>query len=119
MKYSNGAQNLDIYTFLKINCVIKNAMEPTIKAILKNKENLDIVAIKKKLQNDLLVFFKEMFKIKSGMLDLLMNDVFEVRDKRPYNLRLDFLFVTESVNTVFHGSESISFLWPKILFHII
>ena len=49
MKYSNGAQNLDIYTFLKINCVIKNAMEPTIKAILKNKENLDIVAIKKKV----------------------------------------------------------------------
>ena len=94
-------------------------MEPTIKAILKNKENLDIVAINKKLQNDLLVFFKEMFKIKNGMLDLLMNDVFEVREKRPYNLRLDFLFVTQLVNTVFHGSESISFLWPKILFHII
>ena len=48
-----------------------------------------------------------------------MNDVFEVRKKRPYNLRHDFLFVTQSVNTVFHGSESISFLWPKILFHII
>ena len=52
---------------------------------------------------------KEMFKIKNDLSPEIMTELFEQRNEHHYNLRNNVHFIT-----VYHGSESISFLGPKI-----
>ena len=56
------------------------------------------------------VLATEMFKTSSS----IMKGIFEPRAEHPYNLRCISQFYTLSVSTVFHGTKSISFLWPKV-----
>ena len=44
-----------------------------------------------------------------------MIELFESRNEHLYHVRYISQFNTPSVNTVYHGSKSISFLGPKIL----
>ena len=56
----------------------------------------------------------EMFKIKNDLSPEIMTELFEQRNEHHYNLRNNLHFITPQIRTVYHGSESISFLGPKI-----
>ena len=43
-----------------------------------------------------------------------MNNIFKLRVENPYNLRHVSEFSRSMVKTVYHGTESISYLGPKI-----
>ena len=56
----------------------------------------------------------EMFKISKGISSSIMKGIFEPRAENPYNLRCISQFSVTLVSTLFHDTESISFLGPKI-----
>ena len=56
----------------------------------------------------------EMYKISNGLSPILIQEVFMSNNEHAYNLRYLHQFKTPSVNTVYHGTESISVLGPKI-----
>ena len=56
----------------------------------------------------------EMFKIKNDLSPEIMTERFEQRNEHHYNLRNNIHFITPQIRTVYHSSESISFLGPKI-----
>ena len=56
----------------------------------------------------------EMFKFYNGLSPPLMNDIFKLREENPYNLRHVSEFSRTMINSVYHGTESIPFLGPKI-----
>ena len=55
-----------------------------------------------------------MYKINRGISLSIIKGIFESRAENPYNLRCVSQFSTSSLSTVFHGTESISFLGAKI-----
>ena len=55
----------------------------------------------------------EMYKISNGLSTPLMKDIFPI-NRNPYNLRQNSQFSRPRINTVYHGTESISNLGPKI-----
>ena len=56
----------------------------------------------------------EMFKTYKGMAPQIMNEVFSRNYALNYNLRRHPEFASRAINTVHYGSESLSFLGPKI-----
>ena len=54
-----------------------------------------------------------MFKIKKYMAPEFLNEIFQKR-ALPYNLRRNSNFSSRQVHSVYHGTESLSFLGPKI-----
>ena len=64
-------------------------------------------------QKNLQLIATEIFKSKTGVSPELMNDIFHFV-KRPYNLRSDFTLERKRDHTVYHGSESLSSLAPKL-----
>ena len=56
----------------------------------------------------------ELYKIKNGLLAELFTEIFASETESHYNLRWCNDFRIPSIRTVYHGSESISFLGPKI-----
>ena len=56
----------------------------------------------------------ELYKVKEGLSPSIVTELFEHRDKQHYNLRNNAEFTIPAIRTVYHGSESISFLGPKI-----
>ena len=59
------------------------------------------------------VLATEMYKISNGLSTPLMKDIFSI-NRNPYNLRQNSQFSRPRINTVYHGTESISNLGPKI-----
>ena len=55
----------------------------------------------------------EVFKLKTGMSLELMNDTFHFVE-RPYNLRSNYTLEGKRDHAVYHGSESLSSLAPKL-----
>ena len=55
----------------------------------------------------------EMYKISNGLSTPLMKDIFPI-NRNPYNLRQNSQFSRPRINTVHHGTQSISNLGPKI-----
>ena len=64
-------------------------------------------------QKNLLIPATEIFKSKTGVSPGLMNDMFHFVE-RPYNLRSDYTLEGKRDHTVYHGSESLSSLAPKL-----
>ena len=64
-------------------------------------------------QKNLQLLATEIFKSKTGASPELMNDIFHFV-KRPYNLRSDYTLERRQDYTVYHGSESLSYLAPKL-----
>ena len=62
---------------------------------------------------NLQVLATEMFKIKNNMAPEFLNEIFNNRTV-PYNLRRNPHFSSRNIHSVYNGSESISFLGPKI-----
>ena len=57
----------------------------------------------------------EMFKTYTGLAPQIMNGVFRGNCALNYNIRRHPEFALRAINTVYYGSESLSFLGPKIL----
>ena len=64
-------------------------------------------------QKNLQLLATEIFKSKTGVSPELMNDIFHFV-KRPYNLRSVYTLEKKRDHTVYHGSESLSSLAPKL-----
>ena len=62
---------------------------------------------------NLQVLVIEMFRIKNNMAPEFLNEIFQNR-VLVYNLRRNSNFSRRQVNSVYHGTESLSFLGPKI-----
>ena len=56
----------------------------------------------------------EMYKVANGMFAEIMNDIFKLRENPHYNLRHTSQFLVDPIHCVFNGSESASYLRPKI-----
>ena len=56
----------------------------------------------------------EMYKVANGMSPEIMNEIFQLREKSHYNLRYTSEFIIPPIHSVYHGSESASYLRPKI-----
>ena len=54
-----------------------------------------------------------MFKVKSNIASEIMKEVFAPK-MSPYDLRNNNSFKRRIVNSVWHGTESVSYLGPKI-----
>ena len=65
-------------------------------------------------QRNLQILAIEMFKVSNGLSPVLMNDIFKLRGEQTYNLRKLSQFYRPKVNSVDNGTESVSFLGPKI-----
>ena len=63
---------------------------------------------------NLQILATEMYKIKNNLSPPIIADLFEQRNEQHYNLRNWAQFSLPAIKTVYHGSESISFLCPKI-----
>ena len=64
-------------------------------------------------QRNLQILATEMFKVYKNMSPELLNDIFEPKESC-YKLRANSFFKTRKVTSVHHGTESLSFLGPKI-----
>ena len=62
---------------------------------------------------NLQVLATELYKIKNNMAPEILNEVFQLRTSS-YNLRTNSKFYTRQVHSVYNGTESLSFLGPKI-----
>ena len=56
----------------------------------------------------------EMHKVANGMSPEIMNEIFQLREKSHYNLRYTSEFIIPPIHSVYYGSESVSYLGPKI-----
>ena len=56
----------------------------------------------------------EMYRVANGMAPEIMNEIFQLREKSRYNLRYTSESVILSSYSVYQGSESTSYLGPKI-----
>ena len=56
----------------------------------------------------------EMFRFYNGFWPPLMNNIFKLKVGNPYNLRQVSAFTRPMVKSVYHGTEIISYLRPKI-----
>ena len=55
-----------------------------------------------------------MFKVSKNLAPPQMHKIFKLKDQSQYNLRYNFLFSRPLVKSVYKGTESLSFLGPKI-----
>ena len=55
----------------------------------------------------------ELYKVRHGLAPELINDIFEKRNVT-YNFRKNSTFETRNIKSVYYGSETISFIGPKI-----
>ena len=63
---------------------------------------------------NLQILATEMYKIKNGLSPLTFTELFEKRNEQHYDLRNNSQFTIPPIRTVYHRSESISFLGLKI-----
>ena len=59
------------------------------------------------------VLLTELHKVKSNMAPEVLNEIFQNRTSS-YNLRTNSSFAVRPVHSVYHGTESLSFLGSKI-----
>ena len=59
-----------------------------------------------------------MCKVANGISPEIMNKVFKLREETDYHLRHTTQFLVDPIHSVFNGSESASYLCPKIWEHI-
>ena len=63
---------------------------------------------------NLQILATEMYKIKNDLSPLIVTECFEQRNEQHCNLRKNSQFTIPPIRTLCHGSESTSFLAPKI-----
>ena len=55
-----------------------------------------------------------MFKVANGMAPDIVSEIFQQKNKHPYLLRQNPIFYAPRIKSVYNGTESVSFLGPKI-----
>ena len=55
-----------------------------------------------------------MYKVATGMSPEIMNEIFQLTEKSHYNLRYTSEFIIPQIHSAYHGSESASYLRPKL-----
>ena len=65
-------------------------------------------------QRNLQILAIEMFKVSNSLSTVLMKDIFRLRGELTYNLRKLSQFYRPKVNSIYNGTESVSFLGPVI-----
>ena len=88
--------------------IVYNDKTSSFKNLLEKDDSISI------LNRNLQVLATEIFKTKRGISSSIMKGIFEPQAEHPYNLRCISQVSEPLVSTVFHGTESISFLRPKI-----
>ena len=73
----------------------------------------ETIHVGKPHQRNLQVLATELYKVKMGLAPQLVQEIFPL-STQAYNLRSSYEFKLESVKTVHYGTESLSFLGPKI-----
>ena len=56
----------------------------------------------------------EIYKVANGFSPVIMNEIIQLKEESHYNLRYTSKFVIPPIHSVYHGSESASYLRPKI-----
>ena len=88
--------------------LVYNDKTSSFKNLLEKDDSISI------LNRNLQVLATEIFKTKRDISSSIMKGIFEPQAEHPYNLRCISQVSEPLVSTVFHGTESISFLRPKI-----
>ena len=81
--------------------IIYNDKQSSFTELLNKNRNIQRLAI-------------EMLRFYNGLSPSLMNSIFKLRAENPPNLRHFSEFSRPMVKSIYHGTESISFLGPKI-----
>ena len=89
-------------------CIIYNDKRSSFKELLVEDNSVSVH------HNNIHTLTYEMYKVASGMSLEIMNNVFKWRDKTHYHLTHTAQFPVDPIYIVFNGSESASYLGPKI-----
>ena len=89
-------------------CIIYNDKTSTFKELLEKANSVSIH------YRNIQALAMEMYKVANGMSPEIMNEIFQLREKSHYNLRYTSEFIIPPIHSVHHGSESVSYLGPKI-----
>ena len=101
------------------NDKINRINEHGLRIIYSNKQSL----FETLLENDgpvsvhnrnLQILATEIYKRKNHLSPLIVTELFEQRNEQLYDLKKNSQFTIPPIRTVYHGSESISFLGPQI-----
>ena len=65
-------------------------------------------------ERNIKILATEMFEVSKNLAPPQMHEIFKLKDQPYYNLRYSSLFFRLLVKSVFKGTESLSFLGPKI-----
>ena len=65
-------------------------------------------------ESNIPILATEMYKVSKRMSPPQITELFKRRNEHPYNLRDNAEFLKPLVNSVYCGTESISYLGPKI-----
>ena len=65
-------------------------------------------------ERNIKILATEMFKVSKKLAPPQMQEIFKLKDQPHYNLRYNSLFFRPLVKSVYKGTESLSFLGPKI-----
>ena len=65
-------------------------------------------------ERNIKILTTEIFKVSKNLAPPQMQEIFKLKDQPQYNPRYNFLFSRFLVNSVYEGTESLSFLGPKI-----
>ena len=65
-------------------------------------------------ERNIKILATEMFKVSKNLAPPKMHEIFKLKDQPHYNLRHNSLFFRPLVKSVYKGTQSLSFLGPKI-----
>ena len=110
---------ISVFRSRSLNDKVNRLLERSLRIIYDDKRsNFEELLVKDNSvlihHNNIYPLAIEMYKVVNGISPEIMNDVFQIRNSTHYNLRYAPIFLTELVHRVFNGSESASYLGPKI-----
>ena len=88
--------------------IIYNGKRSSFNALLEKDGSISIH------ERNIKILAKEMFKVSKNLAPHQMQEIFKLKDQPHYNLRYNSLFFRPLVKSVYKGTESLSFLRPKI-----
>ena len=88
--------------------IIYNDKRSSLNALLEKDGSISIH------ERNIKILVTEMFKVSKNLAPPPLQEIFILKDQPQYNLRYNFLFSRPLVKSVYKGTESLSFLGPKI-----
>ena len=85
-----------------------NDQQSSIKELLEKDSSVSVH------ERNVQILATEMYKMRKNFSLSHMNEIFEVRNEHPYNLKRNSQFFRPLIKSVYHGNESLSYLGPKV-----